>query len=176
MMNQFLKSVFVFKQTFAYAFVFCFLIFQSCDLLKNPEPESVLENYVRLAFSSSPDIALVKYFTSNFLEKLKLEQESSRGAFSRTLKFENLKLVKFEIQGKECLGDGQCKMRYFVSYNEIGQDDKIIYSTETKKIALLKLDSEKGWLIDEIDHMKTFHEIKDELKVEAKAATTLQNK
>jgi hypothetical protein len=134
-------------------------------LFNKSGPEAVLENYVRLAFSSSPDQTLEKYFTSSYLKKIRDEQDAANNKSSRGLKFENLKLLKFEIQNKECLGDGVCKMRYFISYNEMDAQKKTLFNTETKKVAILKLDQDRGWLIDEIDHMKTIHDMKEELRV-----------
>ena len=51
--------------------------------------------------------------------------------------------------------------RFEVSYEERNsQSQKVEFQTETRKLAVIKQNENKEWKIDEIDHLKTFHDIK----------------
>ena len=71
-----------------------------------------------------------------------------------------------QVLAKLCETEKVCQLRFEISYDEMSPSDKSIsFSTETKKIAVVKQTENKEWKLDEIDHLKTEHEIKKEIDV-----------
>lgn len=147
-------------------FIVAVLVLMSgCFNTKFDSPESLLQHYVYMAFSGADDRDLEKLLTPNFLQTIREEQKkNSEGA--REISFKNLTLKNYTMLNKVCEKPDICQIRFEVTYEEKNKDSgKIEFKTGTKKLAILKETSNKEWQIDEISHLKTQHEIKEELQI-----------
>lgn len=128
-------------------------------------PEKLLQHYIYLAFSGIEEKELEQHLTPEFLEKLKKELAAS-GANSRQISFKNLKLKNYKMLNKLCEKENVCQLRFEVNYEELNaQTQKVEFQTETRKLAVIKKNDNKEWKIDEIDHLKTYHDIKSQIDV-----------
>lgn len=143
-------------------------ITSSCFTTKLDTPEALLQHYVYLAFSGAEDRELEKHFTPNFLQMIREEQKNnSPGA--REISYKNLKLKNYKVLNKICEKADTCQIRFELDYEEKNSENgEVAFRSGTKKIAVLKETSNKEWQIDDISHLRTQHEIKEEIQVPSK--------
>lgn len=122
-------------------------------------PEGVLTKFVKERFNGTSVEDLKDLLSEKYLANI----EELRGGEYEVLK--EYKRKKFKIISKNCV-EGSCKVTYFISYIK-EKDNKGESETETKKVATL-IKSDDQWLIDEIDHIKTYHDMINKLEVESK--------
>jgi len=140
----------------------------SCFEPKLDTPEKLLQHYVYLAFAGTDDKDLEKHLTANFINKIK-EEQSTNPTGARQISFKNLKLKNYKMLNKMCEQENVCQLRFEVSYEEKNAtSDKVDFQTETKKLAIIKKVENNEWRIDEIDHLKTFHDMKTQIDVPLK--------
>lgn len=141
-----------------YKLVFSLIFFSlfSC-VEKKSGPEGVLTSFVNERFEGKSFSDVRGYLSDSY------QTQMSEITGTKFEALRNLKKKKFKIISKKC-NELDCNITYFVSYVTL-DDKKEEFKTETKKIAkIVKLGDQ--WLIDKIDHIKTYHDIVDELKIE----------
>lgn len=138
---------------------------QSCFDPKLDSPEKLLQHYIYLAFSGTNEAELEKYLTPELLQKIKVEQ-TTNPTNARKLSFKDLKLKNYKMVNKLCEQENSCQLRFEVGYEEINsKTNKVDFQTDTRKIAVIKMNENKEWKIDEIDHLRTYHDIKTQIDV-----------
>lgn len=153
------------KCTLAVFLPLMLIFLSSCFSPDLDNPEKLLQHYIYLAFNGTDEKELEQHLTPEFLQKLKDEQAASNPS-PRQISFKNLKLKKYKMINKVCEQENVCQLRFEVSYNETNpQTQKMEFQTETQKLAVIKLNDKKEWKIDEIDHLRTSHEIKTQIDV-----------
>ena len=136
-----------------------FALLSSCVGTSPKSPEGTLSKFIKLRFEGKSLSDLNYLVTDNFKEKM----DSLSDTKYEELK--NYKKRKFEVLNKQCSPE-TCQLTYYVSYTEQNSGIKEV-ETETKKIAKLVKSKEK-WLIDEISHIKTYHDMINKLNIESK--------
>lgn len=137
----------------------------SCFAPKLDTPEKLLQHYVYLAFGGTDEKELEQHLTPEFLEKIKAEQANATPN-PRQISFKNLKLKNYKMLNKLCEQEKVCQLRFEVSYEEKNaQSQKVEFQTETRKLAVIKQNEKNEWKIDEIDHLKTFHDMKTQIDI-----------
>lgn len=144
----------------------CLFSWVGCNKQTLNTPEEVLDFYVHQAFSGASNEELEKYLSPEFLKTMK---DSAGNETDQRISLKNLKLLEYHLIEKNCENEDKCQLRYFVSYNELNpQDSSVDFSSQTKKIAVLVKNQNNEWKIDEIDHLKTFHDLTKVINVEGK--------
>ena len=118
-------------------------------------PEGVLQKFVESRFKGTQVGDLKNLLSDKYFESI----QEMRDTKYDTL--EHIKKKKFKLISKNCT-DVNCKITYYVSYGEYEGKTKQS-DTETKKIATL-IPNGETWLIDQIDHIKTYHDMGNPLK------------
>ena len=143
-------------------------LLQSCFEPKLDTPEKLLQHYIYLAFADTDDKELEQHLSAEFLKKIK-EEQAANPVGARQIAFKNLKLKSYKVLNKMCEQENICQLRFEVSYEEKNaKSDKVDFQTETKKLAVIKQLENKEWKIDEIDHLKTLHDMKTQIDVPLK--------
>jgi len=143
-------------------------LLSSCFEPKLDTPEKLLQHYVYLSFAGTDDKELEGHLSEEFLKKIKEEQASSPTG-SRQISFKNLKLKNYKMLNKMCEQENICQLRFEISYEEKNPtSEKIEFQTDTKKLAVIKRLANNEWKIDEIDHLKTVHDMKSQIDVPLK--------
>ncbi len=136
--------------------IFALLFLFSCVDQNIKTPEGVLKKYVEGRFKGKKVESLKDYVSDNYFES----QQSIRDT-----KYDDLDYIKkkrFKFISKNC-SEVNCKITYYISYASYEGKTKDT-DTDTKKIATL-IPSGETWVIDSIDHIKTFHDINQKIEV-----------
>ena len=155
---------------------FLVLLLSSCSAPDQSTPEGTLKLFISQRFNDATDADLMKFFTNDF--KLKMQVEIKESAASEDnkqvppaeIEFKKKFLKKdFEISKQTCSRPELCIIRYVLSYYSLGeQPNQKQFLTETKKVAILKK-VDGLWLIDDVEHLKTYHESLEQIEVKASA-------
>ena len=130
----------------------------SCNTKAPTSPEGVLNHFITKRFSGAKVSELSKYVSQDFLNKM----DSLSGTKYEELT--NYKKGKVKVISKQCEKDGSlCKLTYYIAYSQ-KEGGKRAYDTETKKVANI-LKSGESWVIDDIHHIKTYHDMIEKLEV-----------
>ncbi len=133
-----------------------FILLFSC-VQSQKSPEGTLETFVQKRFDGANIDDVKDYLSDSYLASMNDLRET------KYEKLENIKRKKFKIISKNCSAE-ECKITYFVSYVTVDGSSKE-FETETKKVASL-IPGGPGWVINSIDHVKTFHDMVKDIKVE----------
>jgi hypothetical protein len=157
---------------------FSFIILMStlfnCSRPTQDTPEGTLNLFIQERFSDSNEEQLMKYFTNDFKLKLQVElKESLDQAVPQADSVAEVEFKKkykkkdFSISKMNCDKTDQCVARYILEYFTVNdKDQKQQFLTETKKVAILKkVDGQ--WLIDDVEHLKTYHESLEQIEIKA---------
>jgi len=123
--------------------------------IKNPE--GVLQKFVESRFKGTKVGDLKNLVSDKYFESI----QEMRDTKYDTL--DHIKKKKFKLISKNC-SEVNCKITYYVSYGEYDGKKKQS-DTETKKIATL-IPNGETWLIDQVDHIKTYHDMGNHLEVD----------
>ena len=153
--------------------LFCFFVFLSCSVPDQSSPEGTLKLFISERFNDVPDSDLMKFFTNDFKLKMQVEMKES-GALEEKqtppaeVEFKKKFIKKdFEISKQTCTKPDTCIIRYILSYYSMGdQPNQKQFLTETKKVAIVKK-VEGFWYIDDVEHLKTYHEALEQIEVKA---------
>ncbi len=133
-----------------------FVLLFSC-VQSQKSPEGTLETFVQKRFDGAGIDDVKDYISDSYLESMNDLRET------KYEKLENIKRKKFKIISKNC-SSNECKITYFISYVTVDGKEKE-FETETKKVASL-IPGGDGWLINKIDHVKTYHDMVKDIAVE----------
>ncbi len=132
------------------------LFITSCMEQNIKTPEGVLKKYVESRFKGEKIEDLKDYVSDKYFES----QQGLRD--TKFDKLDHIKKKKFKFISKSC-NESSCKLTYYVSYASYEGKTKNT-DTETKKIATL-IPSGESWVIDSIDHIKTYHDIDQKIEI-----------
>lgn len=134
------------------------LIVASCTN-RNENPEQVLRDFIDTRFKTNQDMDdLLALATGSFKESLERMQEEDIEIFTK----HGMKKRGLDITHSQCT-DNTCSITYVLSVDEYS-GDTLLNKSELKKIAKLELIN-GGWKIADITNVKTFHDLKDPIKV-----------
>ncbi len=137
--------------------IIALLVLSSCVGKQNIKtPEGVLQKFVESRFKGTQIGELKSLLSDKYFESV----QEMRDTKYDTL--EHIKKKKFKLISKNC-SDVNCKITYYISYGEY-EGKKKQSDTETKKIATLVPNGE-SWQIDQIDHIKTYHDMGGNLEM-----------
>jgi hypothetical protein len=140
-------------------------ILVGCFAAKTDTPESLLQHYVYLAFSGAEEKDLEQHFTPKFLQAIKEEQQAN-APMARKISLKDMKLKKYSLINKNCEKPDVCQIRFEIDYEELNAETKKPeFVTATRKIAVLIQAENKEWKIDDLSHLRTQHEIKNQIDV-----------
>lgn len=140
--------------------VICYFFVLLFSCTKEPgTPEAVLTQYVESRFDGKNIDDVSDQLTEEF--KLKVG-DSTNVEKEKFWKLNGLKKDKFKIVSSSC-DQEECNITYYVSYFTMDSDKKD-FLTETKKIAGMKKVDGK-WKINDITHLKTFHDSLNDIDV-----------
>jgi len=116
-------------------------------------PESVLQNFVEARIGKVVDREYVlEKVTGKMLQSF---ENMSDLDFAKFSDMSNVKTDSFKVLSKSCQ-DKKCFITYSVGYLT-KKDDKVVFSSEVKKIAEMVQVAAK-WLIADVSNIKTYHE------------------
>ncbi|MBL7664141.1 MAG: hypothetical protein JNM93_03325 [Bacteriovoracaceae bacterium] len=141
----------------SFLIVSLFMTLISCQ--SQNSPENVLSSFVKQNFAGKLSKSDLSDMTTG---KLKAYiDELSDEELDAYLSLENNKYNKLKILHKACEAE-KCFLTYTINYSTT-QDDKKTFETDTKKIAEIVLEN-KLWKISNIEHIKTYHDAKEEIR------------
>jgi len=160
---------------FAFKFFFFFFLFLlNCSRPTQETPEGTLTLFIDERFADASEENLMKYFTSAFKLKLQVELKesldqagNSNDALAEVEFKKQYKKKDFNISHMNCEKPDYCVARYVLEYYTVNQkESKSQFLTETKKVAIMKkVDGQ--WFIDDVEHLKTYHESLEQIEVKA---------
>ncbi len=136
------------------------MIFISVACTKKNTPEGVLSDFISKRFEGNIDKeVIVEYITGELAQEIETMSDEE---FNEFVAIDQLKKRKLVISNKSC-ENNKCYLTYLLSYNTI-EDGQKAFQTDTKKIAEIS-NTESGWKISKITHLKTFHDSKQEIDI-----------
>ncbi len=119
----------------------------------NNSPEGSLEDFIEARIGKVVDREFVlERVTGKMLQSF---ENMSDEDFSKFSDMSNVKTDSFKVLSKSC-SDKKCFITYSVGYLT-KRDDKVVFSSEVKKIAEVVQIGAK-WLIADVSNIKTYHE------------------
>lgn len=119
----------------------------------NNTPEGALQDFVEARIGKIVDREFVlERVTGKMLQSFENMDDEDFAKFSD---MSNVKTDSFKLLSKSCL-DKKCFITYSIGYLT-KRDDKVVFSSEVKKIAEM-VQVETKWLIADVSNIKTYHE------------------